>query len=81
MISSYNDPFAALFALQSALNSRLASDWMGSGTAAMGSYPPINIFKQRDDFLAIIELPGIERDNLQIEAKENTIQDFGEESC
>ncbi len=34
MMSSYNDPFDALFALQRALDARLTSDWMGAGTAA-----------------------------------------------
>ena len=33
-MSSYNDPFDALFALQRALDARLASDWLGAGTAA-----------------------------------------------
>jgi hypothetical protein len=45
-MSSYNDPFDALFALQRALDARLASDWMGAGTAARGSYPPVNVFQQ-----------------------------------
>jgi hypothetical protein len=51
MMSSYDDPFDALFALQRALDARLASDWMGAGTAARGSYPPVNIFQQGDDFV------------------------------
>jgi HSP20 family protein len=80
MISSFGDPFAALFALQSALDSRLESDWMGSGTTGRGSYPPINIFQQGDDFIAIIELPGIDKNDLQIEAKENTIRLSGKKT-
>jgi hypothetical protein len=59
MMSSYNDPFDALFALQRALDARLASDWMGAGTAARGSYPPVNIFQQGDDFFLVVELPGV----------------------
>jgi HSP20 family protein len=74
---SFTDPFDALFALQRALDARLASDWMGGGTAAMGSYPPINIFQQGDDFVAILEIPGVDKKDLAIEAKENTIRISG----
>jgi HSP20 family protein len=77
MISSYNDPFDALFTLQRALDARLASDWMGAGTAAGGSYPPVNIFQQRDDFVVVIELPGVAKSDLQIEAKESAIRVAG----
>ena len=73
----YNDPFEALFALQRALDARHDSDWMGESTASIGSYPPMNIFQKGDDFVAIVELPGVNKNDLQIEAKENTIRIFG----
>ena len=68
MLSSYNDPFDELFALQRALDARLASDWMGAGTAASGSYPPVNIFQQGDDFVVVLELPGVAKEELTISA-------------
>jgi HSP20 family protein len=74
MIATFTDPFAALFALQRALDARVASDWIGGGTAAIGSFPPINVFQKGDDFVALIELPGIDKNDLEIEAKENTIR-------
>jgi HSP20 family protein len=77
MFPSFNDPFAAMTALQRALESRLQSDWIGASTSAAGSYPPINIFQQNDDFVAVIELPGVEKDDLQIEAKESTVRISG----
>ena len=80
MIPNFADPFETLFALQRALESRLASDWIGRGTAAMGSYPPINVFQQQDDFVAVIELPGINKEDLQLEAKENTIRISGKKT-
>ena len=43
----------------------------------MGSYPPIDIFQKGDDFVANIELPGVGKSDLQIEAKENTIRISG----
>jgi len=77
VIANYNDPFEALFALQRALDARHDSDWMGESTASIGSYPPMNIFQKGDDFVAIVELPGVSKNDLQIEAKENTIRIFG----
>jgi HSP20 family protein len=76
-MADYNDPFEALFALQRALDARHDSDWMGESTAGIGSYPPMNIFQKGDDFVAIVELPGVSKNDLQIEAKENTIRIFG----
>jgi HSP20 family protein len=80
MVSGFNDPFAAALALQRALESRLESDWMGRGTAGVGGYPPINIFQQGDDFVAVIELPGIDKNDLRIEAKESAIRISGKKT-
>jgi HSP20 family protein len=38
------------------------------------------VFQQGDDILAIVELPGIEKDSLNIQAKENTIRIAGKKS-
>ena len=76
-MNNFNDPFEALFAIQRALDSRRESDWMGSSTSGIGSFPPINIFQRGDDFVAIVEVPGVEKDSLEIEAKENTIRISG----
>ncbi|WP_342241886.1 Hsp20/alpha crystallin family protein [Inquilinus sp. OTU3971] len=77
MINRFGDPFEALLAIQRALDARISSDWMGSRTSGTGSFPPINIFQQGDDFVAIVELPGMDKNNLEIEAKENTIRISG----
>ena len=77
MVTSFSSPFDAIFALQRALDARRESDWFGSGTAGIGAFPPINIFQQGDDFIAIVELPGVDKVDLQIEAKESTIRISG----
>ena len=77
MVTSFSSPFDAIFALQRALDARRESDWFGSGTAGIGAFPPINIFQQGDDFIAIVELPGVDKVDLQIEAKESTIRICG----
>ncbi len=80
MIGSFRDPFEELFSIQRALDAYRASDWLGGRTTGMGSFPPINIFQQGHDFLAIIELPGIDKKELEIQAKENTIRISGKKT-
>jgi HSP20 family protein len=77
MITMLADPFDALFNLQRALEARQASEWLRDATTSRGPFPPINVFQQGDAIVAIIELPGIDKDKLQIEAKENTIRISG----
>jgi len=80
MMTNFSDPFEALFAIQRALDARKASDWMGSRTTGIGSFPPINIFQQNDDFVAIVELPGVDKNDLEIAAKEHTIRISGQKT-
>lgn len=80
MITAFVDPFEALFSLQRALDAHLASDWLQDQTTSEGPFPPINVFQQGGDLLAIVELPGIDKNSLQIEAKENRIRIAGKKS-
>jgi HSP20 family protein len=77
MSMTYSDPLNVLLGLQRALEARLESDWLRDATTSMGPFPPINIFQQGEDFVAIIELPGIDKNDLQIQAKENMIRIAG----
>lgn len=77
MITAFTDPFDALLNLQRALEARTASDWLRDQSTGQGPFPPINVFQQGHDILAIIELPGIDKNDLQIQAKENTIRISG----
>ena len=77
MLTMFADPLDALFKLQRALEAQLASEWLRDATTSRGPFPPINVFQQGDNILAIIELPGINKDKLQIDAKENTIRISG----
>jgi HSP20 family protein len=46
----------------------------------MGTYPPINVFQRGDDLVAIIELPGVNKEDINIQAKDNTIRVAGRKS-
>jgi HSP20 family protein len=80
MITTFADPFDTLLDLQRALEAQTTSRWLHDQTASHGPFPPINVFRQGDDILAIIELPGVDKSDLQIEAKENTIRISGKKT-
>jgi HSP20 family protein len=77
---SYSDPFDALFGLQRALDAQISSEWMSDGTAGGGAFPPINVFQKGDDFVAVVELPGVSKKDLQIEANDNTLRIAGKKT-
>jgi HSP20 family protein len=77
MISAFADPFDALLSLQRELDARFASDWLSDTTTSRGPFPPINVFQQGEDVLALMELPGVDKNDLQIQAKANTIRISG----
>jgi HSP20 family protein len=80
MLAGLPDPFDALLRLQRELEGRRTSEWLEETTSGSGAYPPINVFQQGHDFVAIVELPGVAKRDLEIQAKENTIAISGEKS-
>jgi HSP20 family protein len=80
MIAGLADPFDALFRLQRELEGRRTSDWLEDTTSGTGAYPPINVFQEGHDFVAIIELPGVGKGDLEMQAKDNTIAISGKKS-
>jgi HSP20 family protein len=77
---TFTDPFERLFSLQGALESALTSDWLREATTGMGAFPPINVFQQGHDFLAVVELPGVSKNDLEIQANERTLRIAGKKS-
>ena len=73
-------PLDALFDLQRALEARLDSDWLHGTTAGTGAFPPINVFQQGDCLVAILEVPGVDKADLEIQAKDNVIRVSGKKA-
>jgi HSP20 family protein len=70
-------PLDALFELQRSLDSRHDSEWLRGATAGSGAFPPINVFQQDDNLVAIIELAGVNKNDLEVQAKDNMIRVSG----
>ena len=73
-------PLDALFDLQRALEARLDSNWLHGTTAGTGAFPPINVFQQGDSLVAILEVPGVDKADLEIQAKDNVIRVSGKKA-
>jgi HSP20 family protein len=71
------DQLHALLNLQRALERSYDSDWLRGSTTGMGAFPLINIFQRADDFVALVELPGVSKADIEIQAKESSIRVSG----
>ena len=80
MIMRMADPFQTLLALQRSLDSARMSDWFGNATTSRGSYPPLNIFRQKDDYVVVAELPGVDKQSLEVEVHKNQLRIAGEKT-
>ena len=76
----FSDPFDALASLQQALDSYRESSWLDAGLSGGGAYPPLNVFRKGDDFIVIAELPGVKKDDLDVQVKGRTLRLSGVKS-
>jgi HSP20 family protein len=70
----FPDPFDAWLRLQRTMESLRTSDWLAGGPSGSGSFPPINAFRKDDQYVVLAELPGVDRKDLDIQVKGNTIR-------
>ena len=80
MARTFLDPFQSLFNLQRALDASRSSDWLAGELSGRGAYPPLNAFRQGDDFVIITELPGISRKDVNIEVQGNRLRISGKKA-
>ena len=80
MATLFPDPFDPLLQFQQALDTFRTSSWLGSGPSASGAYPPLNVFRKGDDVVVIMEVPGINKSEIRVQVKGNTIRLSGSKS-
>ncbi|HSR13154.1 MAG TPA: Hsp20/alpha crystallin family protein [Thermodesulfobacteriota bacterium] len=77
------DPFREMSALQERMN-RLLTDFrnrspLGEEEMAQGSWiPAVDIYETKDSIVLIVELPGVTKDDMNIEVKDSTLTIRGE---
>jgi len=74
------DPFATLAAVQRAMDSVMGGDWLGTRTAGAGAYPPVNVFNEGEDFVVVAELPGVRKEDLDVQVRGDTLRIKGKKT-
>ena len=80
MAMTLPDAFDALSQFQQMLDSSRSSGWLDAGPSAGGAYPPLNVFRKGDDVIIITEVPGVRKEDLQVQIKGNTVRIAGTKS-
>jgi HSP20 family protein len=74
MVIRVRDPFATLLGLQRAMEGVMGSDWFGSRISGSGAFPLVNVFGDGEDFVLVAELPGVKKEDLDIQVRGDTVR-------
>lgn len=74
------DPFAALLAVQRSMEGVRGNDWFGSRTTGSGAFPLVNVFNDGEDFVLVAELPGVKKEDLDIQVRGDTLRIQGKKT-
>jgi HSP20 family protein len=80
MVIRIRDPFAALLEVQRAMESVMGNDWFGSRTSGSGSFPLVNVFNEGEDFVLVTELPGVKKEDLDVQVRGDTLRIRGKKT-
>lgn len=77
MSPSLFDPLTSLLQLQSSLDASGLDGWLTGTTSSGGGFPPINVFERGESYVAMAELPGLDRETLTVEVHRNRLRIAG----
>src|SRR5687767_897323 len=80
MVIRVRDPFATLLGLQRAMESVMGSDWFGTRTSGSGAFPLLNVFTEGDDFVVEAELPGVKKEDLDVQVRGDLLRIQGKKT-
>ncbi len=75
---SLSNTLDTLLALQEALDVAQDTGYFEDATTNRGVYPAVNIFEKGGDLVLVAELPGIKKEDLQLQVKGNSVRLAGE---
>ena len=77
MFARYANAFERLVKVQNAVEAARRSDYFGYSTTHRGGYPFINLFQEDDNTVLTAELPGMSKEDINLEIKENLLRISG----
>ena len=80
MFRRFSNAFDTLMTVQEALDAARRSDYFEYHTSNRGVYPYINLFQDGYDTILTAEIPGVKKEDINIEVKNNLIRISGKRS-
>ena len=80
MVVRIRDPFATFAAMQRAMDSVMGADLLGTRITG-GAYPPVRVYKENEDFVVVAELPGVRKEDLDVQVSGDTLRIKGKKAA
>lgn len=78
MVLHTTNPFEGLLKLQQALTNMGTRDsWFTDSISSRGGFPPINVFQDQENYVLVTEIPGIKREDINVEVHRNKVRISG----
>ena len=74
MTNGYLSPLSNLLRLQRALAGARTGNLLDPGTSSSGTFPPINVFQDKEDYVVVSEIPGVAKDDIDVQVHRNRIR-------
>lgn len=77
MFSNFANAFDTLVRFQNAVEAARRPDYFGHATTQRGAYPFVNLFQEDDNIIMTAEIPGMKKEDIKLEIKENLLRISG----
>ena len=77
MFARLANEFDTLVNVQNAVEAARRSDYFGYSTTQRGAYPFVNLFQEGDNTVLTAEVPGMSKEDIKLEIKENLLRISG----
>lgn len=78
MFGRFSNAIDTLLSVQQAVEAAHRNDYFEKSTTARGTYPSLDLFQQGDDVVLTAEIPGMKKEDIHIEIKDNLFRISGE---
>lgn len=77
MVNNLARTLGMLLDLQHSLDRARSSSWPGLATTGGGAFPLVNVFSEEDDFVIVAELPGVSKEDVGVQIRQDQIRISG----
>lgn len=78
MFGRFSNAFDTLLAIQQAVDAAHRNDYFERSTTSRGTYPSLDLFQDGDNVVLTAEIPGVKKEEINIEIKDNLFRISGE---